>query len=76
MAGRDDPVVRVAPALARVGDFASFPDEAATYGPLRMAELVGRPVGAPDWIAAVDARTALTLAPGKRGPKPRGEAGV
>lgn len=79
VAGRDDPVVRVAPALARVGDFASFLDEdfdeAATYGPLRKAELVGRPVGAPDWIAAMEARTGLTLAPGKRGPNPGGEAG-
>ncbi len=76
LAGRDDAVVRVAPALERVGDFAAFLDEdfdeAAAYGPLRKAELIGRPVGASDWITAMEARTGLTLAPGKRGPKPGG----
>jgi len=48
---RDDTVVRVTPALARVGDLAAFLNEhfdaAAAYGPLRKAELIGRPVGAP-----------------------------
>ena len=76
LAGRDDTVVRVAPALKRVGDLAAFLDEdfdeAAAYGPLRKAELIGRPVGASDWITAMEARTRLTLAPGRRGPKPRG----
>ena len=76
LAGRDDAVVRVAPALERTGDFAAFLDEdfdeAAAYGPLRKAELIGRPVGAADWITAMEARTGLTLAPGKRGPKPGG----
>ncbi|WP_397405198.1 transposase [Phenylobacterium sp.] len=80
LAGRDDAVVRVAPALERVGEFAAFLDEdfdeAAAYGPLRKAELIGRPVGAADWITAMEARTGLTLAPGKRGPKPGREAGV
>ena len=79
LAGRSDGVVTVEPALARVGDFAAFLDEdfdeAATYGPLRKAELVGRPVGAPAWIAQMEARTGLTLAAGKRGPKPRGGGG-
>ena len=72
LAGRDDGVVSVAPALQRVGDFAAFLDEdfdeAATYGPLRKAELVGRPVGAPDWITAMETRTGMTLKAGKRGP--------
>lgn len=73
-------MVRVAPALSRVGDFAAFLDEdfdeAATYGPLRKAELVGRPVGTSAWLTAMEARTGLTLAPGKRGPKPRAETAV
>ena len=72
LAGRDDGVVSVAPALQCVGDFAAFLDEdfdeAATYGPLRKAELVGRPVGAPDWITAMETRTGMTLKAGKRGP--------
>ena len=67
-------MVTVAPALDRVGDFAAFLDEAfdeaATYGPLRKAELIGRPVGAADWMTAMEARTGMALAAGKRGPKP------
>ena len=73
LAGRDDAVVTVAPALERVGDFAAFLDEdfdeAAVFGPLRKAELIGRPVGAADWIKAMEARTGMALAAAKRGPK-------
>ena len=73
MAGQGDGVVSVEPALSRVGDFAAFLDqdfdEAAAYGPLRKAELIGRPVGSAAWIARMEARTGMTLAPGKRGPK-------
>ncbi len=80
LAGKSDAVVDVAPALARVGDFAGFLDEAfdeaAAYGPLRKAELVGRPVGAPAWIAAMEARTGMALAPRKRGPAAKGAGGV
>ena len=72
--GADDHVVKVAPALDRVGDFGAFLDEAfdeaLTYAPLRKAESIGRPVGAKDWLAAMEARTGRTLAPQKRGPKP------
>ena len=65
--GADDHVVKVAPALDRVGDFGAFLDEAfdeaLTYAPLRKAESIGRPVGAKDWLAAMEARTGRTLAP-------------
>ena len=75
LAGRDDAVVRVAPVLERVGDFARFLDEPidedTAYAPLRRAETIGRPTGAPDWLAALEARTGRTLAPGRRGPRPR-----
>ena len=78
LARQDDPVVRVAPALERVGDFAAFLgeefDEALTYAALRKAESVGRPVGSREWLADMEARTGRTLAPGKRGPKPRASA--
>ena len=74
LAGRSDGVVVVEPALTRVGDFAAFLDqdfdEAAAYGPLRKAELIGRPVGAAAWIAQMEARTGLALAPGRWGPRP------
>ena len=75
LAGADDHVVRVAPALERVGDFAAFLgeafDEALTYSALRKAESIGRPIGSSDWLADMELRTGLTLRPGKRGPKPK-----
>lgn len=74
LAGEDDGVVRVAPVLDRVGDFAAFldeeVDEAFTYAALRKAESIGRPVGSPEWLADLEARTGRTLAAGRRGPKP------
>ncbi len=73
LAGAGDGYVDVAPALDRVGDFAAFLgeafDEALTYAALRKAEGVGRPVGSKEWLADMEARTGMTLAPGKRGPK-------
>ena len=75
LAGEDDDVVRVAPALERVGDFATFLgeefDEALSYAALRQAESVGRPIGSREWLAEMEERTGRALAPGKRGPKPR-----
>jgi putative transposase len=75
MAGEDDHVVKVGPALERVGDFAAFLgepfNEALSYAALRKAESVGRPIGSPEWLADMEAKTGLTLAPQRRGPKPR-----
>ena len=72
IAGVDDHVVKTAPALERVGDFAAFLgedfDEAQGYAALRKAESVGRPVGSKDWLADMEARTGKVLAVGKRGP--------
>lgn len=74
IAGKDDHVVTVAPALERVGDFATFLgeafDEASTYAALRKAESVGRPIGSAAWLAEMEAHTGKTLAPGKPG-RPR-----
>jgi putative transposase len=70
----DDHVVRVAPALDRVGNFRAFLsaefDEAFTYAALRKAETLGRPIGSLDWLEDMAARTGQALLPGKRGPKP------
>lgn len=75
LAGVDDHVVTVAPALERVGDFAAFLgeefDDALAYAALRKAESVGRPVGSGAWLADMEARTGVKLAPGKRGPAAR-----
>jgi putative transposase len=78
--GEDDHVVKVAPALERVGDFATFLgesfDEALTYAALRKAEKVGRPIGSPQWLADMEERSGMTLRPQKRGPKPRVISGL
>ena len=72
----DDHVVRVAPALDRIGDFRAFLreefDEDFTYAALRKAETIGRPVGSREWLEDMAARTGRALLPGKRGPKPKG----
>lgn len=74
LARRDDGVVKVTPALERVGNFATFLgedfDEALSYAALRKAESVGRPVGSAEWLADMEQRTGKTLAPRKRGPRP------
>jgi putative transposase len=78
LAGQDDHLVKVGPALERVGDFAAFLDEdfdeALTYAALRKAESVGRPVGSAEWLADMEARLGRPLAPQKRGPKPKAVA--
>jgi putative transposase len=75
LGGRDDGLVRVAPALDRYGDFASFLGNAGgaddAWRALRRSETSGRPLGTADWVAGLEARTGRTLAPQKRGPKPR-----
>ncbi len=75
IAGEDDHVVTVAPALERVGDFAAFLgeefDEALSYAALRQAESTGRPVGSAQWLEDMEARTGKVLRPQKRGRKAR-----
>lgn len=76
LAGRDDELVRVAPAIERYGDFAAFlaasveDDEA--WRTLRKSETSGRPAGGAVWLEELEVRTGRTLAPQKRGPKPTG----
>ena len=74
LARESDGIVAVEPALDRVGDFAGFLsedfDEAMTYAALRKAESVGRPIGSHEWLADMEARTGMNLAPQRRGPKP------
>ena len=69
-------IVKVAPALERVGDFAAFLgedfDEALTYAALRKAESVGRPVGSRKWLENMETQTGMKLIPQKRGPAPKG----
>jgi putative transposase len=46
-------------------------EDAAAYAALRQSETTGRPLGAAAWIEAIEQQTGRTLAPQKRGPKPR-----
>jgi putative transposase len=73
LTGKDDHVVKVGPALVRVGDFGAYIgepfDEALTYAALRHAETIGRPVGSTEWLKDMEGRTGLSLLPGERGPK-------
>ncbi len=77
LAGQDDGVAAVRPLLDRIEDFAGLldgaaEDEAAVMA-IRRSRSTGRPVGAEAWIRALEARTERSLAPGRRGPKPRAE---
>lgn len=77
LAGKDDRLVRVAPALERIDDFAAFLaepfDQAESYAALRRAETIGRPIGSDAWLKALEARTGRALAPARRGRKGEGE---
>ncbi|MEM6464208.1 MAG: transposase [Pseudomonadota bacterium] len=75
LAGKDDSIVTVAPVMERTGPFARFLrepfDEAETFGALRHAQTVGRPIGEAKWMSALKQHTGRTLLPGKRGRKPK-----
>jgi putative transposase len=75
LSGKDDALVRVAPALERYGSFEAFlgapSDYADAWRALRQSETSGRPLGDAEWMADLEARTGRTLLPQKRGPKPK-----
>ncbi len=71
LAGRDDELAMVAPLLARVPDFAGLlaaPADQAITARLERAATIGRPLGAPAWIAGLEARLGRPLARRKPGP--------
>ncbi len=73
LAGRDDGLVEVAPLLERVGDWQAFLRggvAAAELAAIRGGERTGRPLGAPDFVARLEALTGRTLARRKPGPAP------
>ncbi len=63
------------PLLDRAPRFADLiegePDDAA-FTPLRRAELIGRPIGAPDFLETIARQLGRAVAPAKRGRKPKG----
>ena len=75
--GADDGLVTVRPLLERVTRFADL--LAASEGPaefasLRAAETIGRPLGAPDFLARIARKLGRSVAPGKRGRKSKAGA--
>jgi putative transposase len=73
--GVDEGAFKALPALERVGRFEEFLaipfDEDQAYRGLRAQETVGRPLGDAKWLEKLECQTGMTLAPGKRGPKPK-----
>jgi putative transposase len=74
LAGVDDGLVEVAPLLERLGEFGTSlggeEDQQATRA-LRISETTGRPVGTPEWVSAIELESGRSLAPRRRGPKPK-----
>jgi putative transposase len=63
----------VAPLRALIPDFAALltaPADPATTARIERAPTVGRPLGAPEWIAALERRLGRRLAPGERAQSP------
>ena len=55
-------------------NFLSEEPDAGMIERLRGAESIGRPLGNPKFLDAVERKTRRVLKPAKRGPKPRGES--
>jgi putative transposase len=75
--GRDDTLVKVKPMLSRVEDwreYLSSEQDSTDMELIRRHTRNGRPLGNSDFVESLEARTGRTLAPRKRGPKPRDEA--
>jgi putative transposase len=76
LSGKDDELATVAPLHALIPDFAgllAMPGRGGGGGPISNGPTIGRPLGAPEWIAVLERRLGRPPAPGKPGPKPRVE---
>jgi len=76
IAGEDDELATVGPLRALIPDFAAFltaPADPATTTRIERAPTIGRPLEAPEWVAALERRLGRALAPGKPGPKLRAQ---
>lgn len=74
VAETNDPVVDVRDVIDLTGDFETFLNEdedLAAVSALRKSKSTGRPVGAEDWIRALEAMSGRPLARSRTGPKPR-----
>jgi len=74
IAGKNDRLVKVKPMLQRVEDWRGYLDsglDGIDLDIVRRHIRTGRPLGSSDFIQSLEASTGRSLAPGKRGPKPR-----
>jgi putative transposase len=59
---------------SRFADLIESEADAEAFARLRRSELIGRPLGSAAFVAAIERRLGRSLAPGKRGRKPRNPA--
>ena len=73
LGGAGDGLTVAGPMLDRFPDIRGLlaTPEADDAPPVRPTQSIGRPLGSPAFIAALESQTHRTLTPGKRGPKPR-----
>lgn len=74
LAGEDDELATVAPFCGLISDFAALltaPAGPGTTARFKRASKIRCPLGAPEWIAALERQLGRRLAPGKPGPKHR-----
>ncbi len=74
LAAQDDRLAKTGPLLALVDDWAEFLEdglEASAAEALRRHERSGRPLGGEPFLAALERRLGRSLAPQRRGPKPK-----
>jgi putative transposase len=79
LAGEDDELATVTPLRALVPDFAALlaaPADPETTARIERGPTIGRPMGAPEWMALLERRLGRPLAPRKPGPKPRVEPAI
>ncbi|MEM7173087.1 MAG: transposase [Pseudomonadota bacterium] len=72
--GKDDALVKVAPLQKKVGDWAAFLKEGISEEDAALIEAhsrTGRPLGKPNFVSRLEDKLDRTLAPQKRGPKPK-----
>ncbi len=78
LAGRGDGLVDVKPLLDRAPRFADLldtdPDDPC-FASLRRGELIGRALGSAQFTASAQRRLGRSVAPGRRGRKPKVAAG-
>ncbi len=57
--------------MTRIANLLEGEADGAAFTPLRRSELIGRPLGSPDFVAEIEKRLKRRLGPGKRGRKSR-----